>query len=131
MSRCVLGWGMLRGEASKTRMLSAWSQPSHTLCSRETSLFVVEPSLLPRAFTPLCHHLPMHHHRPLPTPQADKNEEQDFLIYNWQPLYTGRHESGKEEQDFQQIYVFDGVKAAGQHGGSGVKQLLQRLLSWA
>lgn len=29
-----------------------------------------------------------------------------MLIYNWPPMYTGRHESGKEEQDFQQTYVF-------------------------
>eukprot|EP00878_Enallax_costatus_P002549 GHUV01002731.1.p1 GENE.GHUV01002731.1~~GHUV01002731.1.p1 ORF type:complete len:355 (+),score=97.23 GHUV01002731.1:235-1299(+) len=36
----------------------------------------------------------------------DALQEDDMLIYNWKPIYTGRRESGKEEQDFQQIYVF-------------------------
>lgn len=29
-----------------------------------------------------------------------------MLIYNWKPEYTGRHISGKEEQDFEQVYLF-------------------------
>jgi hypothetical protein len=43
--------------------------------------------------------------------QYDKNEEESMLIYNWTPKYTGRSESGKEEQDFQQTYIF--ASAAG------------------
>lgn len=29
-----------------------------------------------------------------------------MLIYNYSPIYTGRRESGKEEHDFEQVYVF-------------------------
>ena len=66
-----------------------------------------------------------------------------MLIYNWKPRYTGRHESGEEEQDFQQTYVFDGIpkrqqqqqwgRAGGAAGGAagGVKGLLLKWLSWA
>lgn len=63
-----------------------------------------------------------------------------MLIYNWKPEYTGRHESGKEEQDFQQTYIFDGVgKKDKQRGsrsnvraaGSAAKGLLQKWFSWA
>jgi hypothetical protein len=67
--------------------------------------------------------------------QADKLEEEDLLIYNWKPLYTGRHESGEEEQDFQQTYVFDGVDKhqQQQHGSAigSVEGLLRKWLSWA
>ena len=77
-------------------------------------------------------------------PQADKNEEEDLLIYNWKPKYTGRQESGEEEQDFQQTYIFG--PAGGQHtAGHPAKatavveparkgsalSLLQKWLSWA
>lgn len=35
--------------------------------------------------------------------QADALEEEQLLIYNWKPEYTGRHMSGKEEEgDFMQ-----------------------------
>lgn len=66
-------------------------------------------------------------------PQADKNEEEDLLIYNWKPEYTGRHESGEEEQDFQQTYIF-ATGADKKHSSSvaaAAKGLLQRWLSWA
>jgi hypothetical protein len=68
--------------------------------------------------------------------QADKLEEEDLLIYNWKPLYTGRHESGEEEQDFQQTYVFEGVdkqQQQQQHDSAfgSVEGLLRRWLSWA
>jgi gamma-glutamyl hydrolase len=64
---------------------------------------------------------------------ADKNEEEDLLIYNWKPEYTGRHESGEEEQDFQQTYIF-ATGADKKHSSSvaaAAKGLLQRWLSWA
>lgn len=38
--------------------------------------------------------------------QRDQLVEDAMLIYNWDPLYTGSRQSGKEEQDFEQIYVF-------------------------
>lgn len=44
------------------------------------------------------------------------------MIYNWKPEYTGRHESGEEEQDFQQTYVFgpaDGYWQQQEHSSRG------------
>eukprot|EP00798_Chlamydomonas_sp_ICE-L_P016022 gene16022-22160_t len=34
-------------------------------------------------------------------------EEQDMLIYNWEPLYTGKDHGDGEETDFEQAYFFD------------------------
>jgi hypothetical protein len=65
--------------------------------------------------------------------QADRNEEEDMLIYNWVPRYTGRRETRQEEQDFQQTYVFDGVEKR-KHSSSAVgaaSGLLQKWLTWA
>lgn len=59
--------------------------------------------------------------------QASKNEEQDMLIYNWKPWYTGRKETGEQEQDFQQTYVFDPVKKHKQLG----QGLLSKWMNWA
>jgi len=53
-----------------------------------------------------------------------------MLIYNWKPAYTGRQESGEEEQDFQQTYIFDGA-GAGRQQAKGAGSLLYRWLSWA
>jgi hypothetical protein len=40
-----------------------------------------------------------------------------MLIYQYKPEFTGRHASGKEEQDFEQTYVFSG----GKQWGAGVE----------
>jgi hypothetical protein len=81
--------------------------------------------------------------------QASKNEEEDMLIYNWKPEYTGRQESREEEKDFQQTYIFGpasgrrqqqqqqqgrAVDAAGLKGSSEghvVQGLLSKWLNWA
>lgn len=39
--------------------------------------------------------------------QRDKIQEDDMLIYNWIPHFTGRSPEGGEEQDFEQAYFFD------------------------
>jgi hypothetical protein len=64
--------------------------------------------------------------------QVNRNEEEDMLIYNWKPKYTGHHETREEEQDFQQTYIFDGVKKR-KHSNSAVgaaSGLLRKWLSW-
>jgi hypothetical protein len=44
---------------------------------------------------------------PLLCPQANEQEEDDFLVYNWVPQFTGRRAaSGGMEEDFMQTYVF-------------------------
>lgn len=50
----------------------------------------------------------------------DALEEDELLIYNWSPEFSGRaQEHGGEEQDFEQIYVLDleDVRAGGEGGG--------------
>lgn len=31
------------------------------------------------------------------------------MIYQYKPEFTGRHETGKEEEDFEQTYIFAGA----------------------
>ncbi|KAI8471106.1 MAG: hypothetical protein J3K34DRAFT_244588 [Monoraphidium minutum] len=58
----------------------------------------------------------------------DELEEDGMLIYQYAPTFTGRHESGQEEQDFEQTYIFSGPevraalkaqRAAARGGGGG------------
>ncbi len=56
--------------------------------------------------------------------QRDVLQEEDMLIYNWKPEYTGRHMSGeKEEGDFMQTYVFEGAA----HRNCPVRRFFARL----
>lgn len=67
----------------------------------------------------------------------DELVEDDLLIYRYKPEFTGRHFSGKEEQDFEQTYVFGGpdnrASAAGpRHPATdGARGAAGRAATWA
>lgn len=66
-----------------------------------TQLLIPDLLLLMLRAAPTRLHLP-----PLPS-QANEQEEDDLLVYNWVPQFTGRRAaSGGMEEDFMQTYVF-------------------------